>query len=86
MANYPNLVAGAKGLLGDCINILSEINPAYVIVGGWSPLLLSSGVIRHPGTHDVDLLFSDGLVLKILPLYSCRKVKEPSPYLSADLV
>ena len=60
MTNYNDLLAGAKGLLGDCIRILSDINPNYVVVGGWSPLILNSGQIKHPGTHDVDLLFSEG--------------------------
>jgi len=60
MTNYDNLLAGAKGLLGDCVKLLSAVKQDYVIVGGWSPLLLNSGVIRHPGTHDVDLLFSEG--------------------------
>jgi len=59
MFNYPNLLAGAKGLLGDCVEILSQTNFEYVIVGGWSPLLLNSNPIQHPGTHDVDLLFKD---------------------------
>lgn len=60
MTNYDNLLAGAKGLLGDCVQILSTVNPNYVIVGGWSPLILNSGQIKHPGTHDVDLLFNEG--------------------------
>lgn len=60
MTNYDNLLAGAKGLLGDCVKLLSKTKQDYVIVGGWSPLLLNNGTIRHPGTHDVDLLFSEG--------------------------
>lgn len=60
MTNYDNLLAGAKGLLGDCAKILSATDITYTIVGGWSPLILNSGNIKHPGTHDVDLLFSDG--------------------------
>lgn len=60
MTNYKTLLDGARGLLGDCVKILSGINKNYVIVGGWSPFLLNSGKIKHPGTHDVDLLFSDG--------------------------
>lgn len=60
MTNYNTLLAGAKGLLGDCVKILSKIGVEYAVVGGWSPLILNSGEIKHPGTHDVDLLFSDG--------------------------
>ncbi len=60
MTNYDNLLAGAKGLLGDCAKLLTGTGKDFVIVGGWSPLLLNSGAIKHPGTHDVDLLFSDG--------------------------
>jgi len=50
MTNYDNLLAGAKGLLGDCAKILSATGITYTIVGGWSPLILNSGNIKHPGT------------------------------------
>lgn len=60
MTNYNNLLDGAKGLLGDCVKLLSTAKQDYVIIGGWSPLILNSGIITHPGTHDVDLLFSEG--------------------------
>ena len=61
MTNYENLLAGVKGILGDCVRILCSINPNYALVGSWSPFLLNSGQIKHPGTHDVDLLFSEGI-------------------------
>jgi hypothetical protein len=60
MTKYKDLFAGAKGLLGECVRILSGTNEEYIIIGGWSPYLLNSAPIKHPGTHDVDLLFKEG--------------------------
>lgn len=60
MTNYNSLLAGARGLLGECCRILEDVDREYAIVGGWSPYLLNSTTFTHPGTHDVDLLFKDG--------------------------
>jgi len=60
MTNYESLLQGARGLLGDCCRVLEGIDLEYAIVGGWSPYLLNSTTFKHPGTHDVDLLFKDG--------------------------
>jgi hypothetical protein len=32
----------------------------FGIIGGWSPFLLNSSPIQHPGTKDVDILFEEG--------------------------
>lgn len=60
MTTYGSLLSGAKGLLGECVRVLSGSKEEYIIIGVWSPLLLNSGTIQHPGTHDVDLLFREG--------------------------
>lgn len=60
MVSYNNLLEGAKGLLGECVKVLAECKEEYIIIGGWSPLLLNSTTIKHPGTHDIDLLFKEG--------------------------
>jgi hypothetical protein len=60
---YGNIVDGAKGVLGDCVRILSRFEQKYVVIGGWSPFLLNSKMpIEHPGTKDVDLLFEKGAI------------------------
>lgn len=58
--NYPNILTAAQGLLCDSVRVLRETKMEFVVVGGWSPFLLNSGAIPHPGTRDVDLLFKDG--------------------------
>ncbi len=54
-----NIQEGAKILLTDTAKILNENAVNYIIVGGWSPYLLNSTAIRHPGTKDVDILFEN---------------------------
>jgi hypothetical protein len=58
LRNYPTIEAAARGLLGDVVSAIGAPE-TYVVVGGWSPCLLNSGKIRHPGTKDVDLLFRE---------------------------
>jgi hypothetical protein len=58
MTDYPNILEAAEGLLGDVVGIVGEMEP-YVVIGGWSPFLLNSKPIQHPGTKDVDLLFEE---------------------------
>ncbi len=55
-----NIQEGANILLAETINILTENNVNYIVVGGWSPYLLNSTEIKHPGTKDVDILFENG--------------------------
>jgi len=52
---------GAKKLLKDTANVLSQHNGLnYVVIGGWCPLLRNKSKIDHPGTLDVDILFEEG--------------------------
>ena len=41
--------------------VLSAADVEFVVVGGWSPVLLAGGheTLRHPGTNDVDVLLND---------------------------
>ncbi|MDR2283804.1 MAG: hypothetical protein LBE37_11370 [Sphingobacterium sp.] len=55
-----NLQDGAVQLLTETCQILNSENINYIIVGGWSPFLLNSSPINHPGTKDVDILFENG--------------------------
>ncbi|NVK33539.1 MAG: hypothetical protein HWE23_03605 [Rhodobacteraceae bacterium] len=54
-----NIQEGAKILLNDTAKILNDNAVNYIIVGGWSPYLLNSTEIKHPGTKDVDILFEN---------------------------
>ena len=58
--NFSNLQEGAFGLLAETADILNRNKINYIIVGGWSPLLLNNNPIVHPGTKDVDILFENG--------------------------
>ena len=58
--NYPTVEEAVRGLLGDVAAILERVGEPYVVIGGWSPVLLAHGDVRHPGTRDVDLLFNGG--------------------------
>lgn len=49
----------SKALLVDVTKILNKKQCNYVIVGGWSPYLRNRTKYYHPGTKDVDVLFSD---------------------------
>lgn len=57
MKEYKNIQDGAFGMLYECTNLLNKLNTKYIVVGGWSPYLLNSSPISHPGTKDVDILF-----------------------------
>mgnify|MGYP003668689556 FL=1 len=55
-----NIQEGANSLLADTFHIMNSNKINYIIVGGWSPYLLNSTEIIHPGTKDVDILFERG--------------------------
>ena len=57
---YSDLASAARGVLAEVVHVVSNVGRPYVVVGGWSPLLLNAQPIAHPGTHDVDLLFRHG--------------------------
>lgn len=60
MKEYQNIQDGAFGMLYESTNILNSLDVKYIVVGGWSPYLLNSNPIPHPGTNDVDVLFDKG--------------------------
>ena len=47
---------GAKVIFDEAIDLLSDDLDKVVIIGGWGPFLRNSSI--HPGTKDVDVLFS----------------------------
>ncbi len=57
---YASLSSAAKGLLGEATLIASKCGKKFAVCGGWSPFLRNADRFGHPGTRDVDLLFSDG--------------------------
>ncbi|MGX9417457.1 hypothetical protein ACWU4D_08910 [Vibrio sp. WJH972] len=57
---YNSILDGSKGLLVEAISAIESTNLDYLIVGGWSPYLRNKTEYIHPGTKDVDILFSDG--------------------------
>lgn len=59
-AVYKSLNAAARGLLGEASAIASGCGKEFAVCGGWSPVLRNSTRVSHPGTRDVDLLFSEG--------------------------
>jgi hypothetical protein len=58
---YEHLEDARKALLCDAVSIAQSSGEPFAVVGGWSPLLLNSHPIKHPGTKDVDLLFAHGV-------------------------
>jgi len=63
---YDSLNAAAKGLLGEASSIANSSGKKYAVCGGWSPVLRNTTVVTHPGTRDVDLLFSEGATKEAL--------------------
>jgi hypothetical protein len=57
---FPDVRSGAIALLIETVECVTGIGEPFVVVGGWSPVLLNSHRIPHPGTIDVDLLFREG--------------------------
>lgn len=55
-----SVLDASKELLVEVSAILTGAGAEFVVVGGWSPYLLNTTEYRHPGTKDVDILFSDG--------------------------
>jgi hypothetical protein len=57
MTEYTDIQTGAYGLLYDTTKLLNGLGVKYIVIGGWTPFLLNSTPILHPGTKDVDVLF-----------------------------
>jgi hypothetical protein len=64
--DYNSLNAAAKGLLGEATSIATRCGKEFAVVGGWSPVLRNAAAGSHPGTRDVDLLFSEGATKEAL--------------------
>ena len=62
MHSYENVLSASKGLLVDAMEILTKTDHKFVVVGGWCPYLRNRTDLHHPGTKDVDILFSDANV------------------------
>jgi len=61
LMNFPSLISGAQHLLWETASVLANLpEMEHMIIGGWSPYLLSRTAFRHPGTLDVDVLFRSG--------------------------
>jgi hypothetical protein len=58
---FKSLEDARLALLFDAVKLASSTGESFAVVGGWSPFLLNSTPIRHPGTADVDLLFAEGV-------------------------
>ena len=66
MRDYAGLDRAVWGLLGEVCSLVNGLGMEYAVVGGWSPVLLNSSPTGHPGTKDVDLLFSCGATTESL--------------------
>jgi hypothetical protein len=58
--SFATISDGARAMLIDAVNCVSGTGHEFAVVGGWSPVLLNSHAVPHPGTIDADLLFSRG--------------------------
>jgi hypothetical protein len=58
---FDNLEEARKALLCHAVGVAKASGEPFAVIGGWSPVLLNSEPIRHPGTADVDLLFAEGV-------------------------
>jgi hypothetical protein len=66
VAEYGSLNSAARGLLGEASSIATKCGKEFAVVGGWSPVLRNAARVSHPGTKDVDLLFSEGATKEAL--------------------
>lgn len=60
----------AKALLLSTCATLNSTKVEYLIVGGWVPVIRGGAPnLQHPGTRDVDVLFTDDDVERVEPAY-----------------
>lgn len=64
-----SVLDASKELLVEVSTILLGAEAEFIVVGGWSPYLLNTTEFKHPGTKDVDILFSDGAAERGLEQY-----------------
>lgn len=57
--SYSSIESAATGLLVEVISLVSSTNMEFAVCGGWSTVLRNAKDGQHPGTRDVDLLFSE---------------------------
>jgi hypothetical protein len=58
---FESLEEARVALLCNAVRLASSSSESFAVIGGWSPFLLNSAPIPHPGTADVDLLFAEGV-------------------------
>jgi hypothetical protein len=58
---FASLEQARVALLCDAVRLASTSGESFAVIGGWSPFLLNSTPLKHPGTADVDLLFAEGV-------------------------
>lgn len=64
--SFATMTDAVSALLVDVTTFLNSTGHEYLIVGGWAPFLRNTTSHVHPGTKDIDVLFSDGGVRKKL--------------------
>ena len=65
--SFPTLNDAVKGMLVEAVLSLENTGVTYAVIGGWAPFLRNARTdIKHPGTRDVDLLFSGADVKGVL--------------------
>ena len=65
-AQFNSMEDAVKALLVTTVGIVSETQHKFLVIGGWVPYLRNTSAYRHPGTRDIDILFSDAKVSKAL--------------------
>lgn len=64
---FSTLNDAVKGMLVEAVESLKNTGVTYAVIGGWAPFLRNVRTdIQHPGTRDVDLLFSGADVKGVL--------------------
>jgi len=64
--SFQSIHDAVQALLLDVTGFINSTGRKYLVIGGWSPYLLNTTAHAHPGTKDVDILFSDGNVRETL--------------------
>ncbi len=61
---YRDKLTACQGILGESVEIAQSTGLPFAVVGGWSPFYLNNPAGLHPGSKDVDLLFSEAVEVK----------------------
>jgi hypothetical protein len=73
---FNTMPEAAHGLLIEACTIANSSGLKYAVCGGWSTVLRNCGRISHPGTRDVDLLFSQATKVGALKEVICSFLQE----------